>query len=354
MKISVFFSFLLIFSAFFDVFSQKTLSLNSQKVDFVPSFSIENVVDATPRTGNIGRVFVSATQTESISLKGGNAVAIKKLLSQAMPINQTNKVSVSYKILSLKVSEQRLPNGNFSGEMSLRVSFERLGKKDTVSLTETTSATTYLRSDAQMGVEKYQTILIPLFIKSLEYFDKWLTLNGSRHEALVKGIKIILLPETDKNDEDTIYYHTRKITWDDFRGKPTNSRYGAAIFANFAYGATFRVIDGYIVATVQTKTYMVRGMSWVTSGAYSDYALAHEQLHFDIAKLVTERFKKKIVGMKADLVIDLNSMIQYEYLESYREMNRLQNQYDDETNHSLNQPLQGIWERKVKQWLSEK
>ena len=71
---------------------------------------------------------------------------------------------------------------------------------------------------------------------------------------------------------------------------------------------------------------MVRGMSWVIPPAQDAYGLSHEQLHFDITKLVVERFKKKIAAMKADLVIDLNSMIQYEYLESYREMNQLQNQ----------------------------
>jgi hypothetical protein len=193
-----------------------------------------------------------------------------------------------------------------------------------------------------------------LFSKSLEYFDKWLTLNGSKHEALIKGVKIVFLPETDVNDNDTIYHHTRKVTWDDFRGKPTNTRYGAAIFANFAYGASFQVIDGYIVAKISTKTYMVRGMSWVLPTSLNDYALAHEQLHFDIARVVTERFKKKIAAMKADLIIDLNSMIQYEYLESYREMNLLQKQYDAETNHSLYRQGQAEWESKVKKWLSEK
>jgi hypothetical protein len=99
---------------------------------------------------------------------------------------------------------------------------------------------------------------------------------------------------------------------------------------------------------------MVRGMSWALPSSLNDYALAHEQLHFDIAKLVTERFKKKIAAMQADLIIDLNSMIQYEYLESYREMNQLQKQYDLDSNHSLYRQGQADWETKVKKWLSEK
>jgi hypothetical protein len=156
------------------------------------------------------------------------------------------------------------------------------------------------------------------------------------------------------NDNDTIYYQTRKINWNDFKGKPVNTRYGAAIFANFAYKASFQVIDGYILAKVSTKTYMVCGMSWALPNSVNDYALAHEQLHFDIAKFVAERFKKKIATMQADYIIDLNSMIQYGYLESYREMNQLQKQYDNESNHSLNLQSQANWELKVKKWLSEK
>lgn len=338
---------------FFESFGQRMISLSPEKVSFSPSFIINSVVDVRPQRENIGSVFLSATQKESISFKGGIETTIKKFLTQSLP-NKETQLSLRYRILDLKITESKLPNGNFTGQVQLKVAYDRIGKKDTVSLTETTTSTSFLRSDPQMPSGKYETILASLFIKSLEYFDKWLSLNGSKHEALIKGVKIVFLPETDVNDNDTIYHHTRKVMWDDFRGKPTNTRYGAAIFANFAYGASFQVIDGYIVAKVSTKTYMVRGMSWVLPTSLNDYALAHEQLHFDIARVVTERFKKKIAAMQADLIIDLNSMIQYEYLESYREMNLLQKQYDLETNHSLYRQGQAEWEAKIRRWLNEK
>jgi len=334
-------------------FSQKLLILSPEKITFSPSFSIVKVTDARILRENMGQIFVSANQKEPIGFKGGTEAVIKKFLLQSLP-NKENQLLLRYRIIELKITESKLSNGNISGQIQLKVSFDRIGKKDTISLTETTTSTSFLRSDIQMPNAKYESILVSLFIKSLEYFDKWLTLNGSKHEALIKGVKIVFLPENDINDSDTIYYNTRKINWNDFKGKPTNTRYGAAIFANFAYGSSFQVIDGYILAKVSTKTYMVRGMSWVLPNSLNDYALAHEQLHFDIAKLITERFKKKITTMQADLIIDLNSMIQYEYLESYREMNQLQKQYDSESNHSLYRQSQADWELKVKKWLSEK
>jgi hypothetical protein len=352
MKILRFLLFLLCFTNYFNLFSQKLINLNVEKMRFSTDFSIENVRDLRPNKENFGSIFVASNEKQMISLKGGIENATRKTLSQIIP-NHKSQILLSYNILDFKISETRQSNGTISGQLSLKIAFERIGKRDTVRLTETTTSTTFIRSDNQMPAGKYESIVTSLFTKSLEYIDKWLFVNGGKSEALVKGVKIVFLPETTENTGDTICYHSRKVTWEDFKGKPTNSHYGAAIFTNFAYDASFRIIDGYIVATVQTKTYMVRGMSWVTPAAHDAYSLSHEQLHFDITKLVVERFKKKIAAMQADLVIDLNSMIQFEYLESYREMNKLQNQYDYETQHSINRRIQAEWEEKVAKWLKE-
>lgn len=352
MKILQFFLFFLGFCSHFNLFSQKLISLNLEKMRFSTDFSIENVRDLRPNKEIFGNIFVTNNEKQTISLKGGIENATKKILSQIIP-NHNSPISLSYNILEFKITETRQSNSNISGQLSLKIAFERIGKRDTVLLTENTTSTTFIRSESQMPAGKYESIISSLFTKSLEYIDKWLLINGGKSEALVKGVKIIFLPETTENTGDTICYHSRKVTWEDFKGKPTNSHYGAAIFTNFAYFASFRIIDGYIIATIQSKTYMVRGMSWVTSAARDNYSLSHEQLHFDITKLVVERFKKKIAAMQADLVIDLNSMIQYEYLESYREMNKLQNQYDYETQHSINRRTQAEWEEKVTKWLKE-
>ena len=352
MKTLKFLSFLLSFSTYFNLFSQKLINLNVEKMNFSTDFCIKNVRDLRPNKENFGSIFVASNEKQTISLKGGVENATKKMLSQIIP-NNNSPISLSYNILEFKIIETKQANGTISGQLSLKIAFERIGKQDTVLLTENTTSTTFIRSDNQMPAGKYESIITSLFTKSLENIDKWLLINGGKSEALVKGVKIFFLPETTENTGDTICYHSRKVTWEDFKGKPTNSHYGAAIFTNFAYFASFRIIEGYIVATIQTKTYMVRGMSWVTPAAHDAYSLSHEQLHFDITKLVVERFKKKIAAMQADLVIDLNSMIQYEYLESYREMNKLQNQYDYETQHSINRRVQAEWEEKVAKWLKE-
>jgi hypothetical protein len=82
-------------------------------------------------------------------------------------------------------------------------------------------------------------------------------------------------------------------------------------------------------------------------------ALRHEQLHFDITKVVMDRLIEKLRKIEANTMDDLSSMIQYEYLESFREMNKLQQQYDDESRHNLDRVGQAKWEEKVQNWLKE-
>ncbi len=68
-------------------------------------------------------------------------------------------------------------------------------------------------------------------------------------------------------------------------------------------------------------------------------------------QLVVERFKRKLLADHLT-VADYDSEIAYEYLESYREMNRLQQQYDDETNHGLNQAAQQRWNHRIDEELA--
>ena len=354
MKNKYFLFIFLSFYSFFNAFAQNIIILKNEKLAISSvNYQIENVKDGRLQQGNIGSVLTATGQKESITLNGGVKNAVQGFLLKNLP-RQTISTKIQYNIKQLMLSESKNGNGFIAGNISLRVSFERISKKDTVALVEYSAGTTFSRSGGTPSMDNYEVSLRKLLTESMKYFDDWMKLNAGRHQALVKGVKIVFLPDFDKNDADTIYYGTRKVNWDDFRGKPTNSRFGAAIFTSFGYGASFRVSGGLIQANVQTKVYMVRGMSWVTPAAREDYSLAHEQLHFDITYLVVERFRKKIAAMQAETVDDLNSMIQYEYLESYREMNKLQNDYDGESNHSLNQQKQAEWAGKVKKWLEEK
>ena len=78
-------------------------------------------------------------------------------------------------------------------------------------------------------------------------------------------------------------------------------------------------------------------------------ALPTNNCIFNIAKLIVERFKQKA---KQILTVDnYDSELQLLFIEMYREMNRLQREYDDESNHSINVGGQLKWQTQISEEL---
>ena len=333
---------------------QYLIALKDNPIDVKPvGYHIAELRDGRPQKNGIGTIIIPTNDKATITVAGGVKNGLRAFITKNLPRN-TSTTPVLYNFTQLHVHETRNAQGGINGKMTLSVSFERIGKNDTVKLVDSNVFMDYKRSGGSPNMNNYESVLRQLVFQTLQYFTDWMELNNGKHEALAKGIQITLMPDYKLNDNDTIYYETRKINWDDFRGSPSGlNRYGAAIFSNFAYTSSFSVSGGIIRANIETRTYMVRGMSWANESAKSAYALAHEQLHFDITKLVVERFKKKVRAIQAESIDDLNSMIQFEYLESYREMNSLQRAYDGETRHSQDTFKQAEWAEKIRTWLNE-
>lgn len=335
------------------VLAQHSITLRDTRIDIKPvGYHIADIKDGRLQKNGIGTIITSLNEKSPITITGGVKNGIQNFIAKNLA-KDVNTVPILYQVKELTVTESR-KEGAVNGKMTLSVNFERIGKNDTVSLVTSDVFMDYKRSIvASPNMNNLESVLHQLIVQTLDYFTDWMQINNDKHEALSKGVEIFIMPDYKKNDRDTVYYETRKINWDDFRGKPNSMRYGAAIFSNFGYHSSFKVSKGLIQAFVETRTYLVRGMSWANETAKTDYSLAHEQLHFDITKLVVERFKKKVKTMQAESIEDLNSMIQYEYLESYREMNRLQKEYDEESRHSLDTFKQAEWVEKVRVWLDE-
>jgi hypothetical protein len=140
------------------------------------------------------------------------------------------------------------------------------------------------------------------------------------------------------------------MTWGDFKGEmPKSSKYSAQIFNNFEYSAPLILEDGILKIMLQMKVYMLKSSSWTSSTTLSEHSIAHEQLHFDIAKVIVERFKQKA---KRTLTIEnYDSELQLLFIEMYREMNRLQKEYDAESNHSINVVGQAKWQFQISEEL---
>ena len=164
---------------------------------------------------------------------------------------------------------------------------------------------------------------------------------------------VILLRFEEKNEadsplSDTVFYApNRKLQWADFQAKPSPAGPSAAVtYTSFAYDGNSRLVNDTLQITLRLQVFFIKSASWVRPNARNNYALAHEQLHFDITRLVVERFKQKLrqTALNRD---DYDSIIQYQYLQSFREMNRLQYRFDQETDHGLNAAAQVRWRDKI-------
>ena len=91
--------------------------------------------------------------------------------------------------------------------------------------------------------------------------------------------------------------------------------------------------------------------SW-TKDPENKALLEHEQLHFDITELFTRKLRKQLSELKDPCGKD-SGKIQTIYDRNFEEMNKYQQRYDQETEHSVKELVQKGWEEKVKRELAQ-
>lgn len=138
----------------------------------------------------------------------------------------------------------------------------------------------------------------------------------------------------------------RKLTWSDFKARPVAGATNAALTSsninfNFSYGT-----KGF---TYSISCNFDKNKSWVR--VKTDYILAHEQAHFDIAEIHARKLNMRLSQYKYNektVGTDLDKI----YNEVMKEQHQLQLLYDKETNHSLNSKKQKEWLKKISDLLA--
>ncbi len=336
---------------FFGFAQNQNLTLKSQRLAVTShEFYIVSIEDARKQTANIGRVY-DGRQMTNLVLDGGTTVAIQRFLDKNFNDKNTDTLTPIYLIVKeLKVSERLSGVYGVAGEISMNVAFETYRDGQRVALTSGNATSTYTRSTDNFAL--IDQLLRTALENELKGFVKWFK-DSAKSDKLAKRVQLIFDEDTAKVEVgDTVYYNKkRKLNWKDFKGGiPFGSRWAAQVFTSFGFESRARVNNRVVELRVRTFVWLDKTMSWVRPDAKNNYTLAHEQLHFDITKVVVERFKRKLASM-IFMVEDFSSEIQYQYLEYYRQLNDLQTQYDGETNHGLNTDDQARWIEKVRKEL---
>ncbi|GAB3708031.1 hypothetical protein GCM10027592_42740 [Spirosoma flavus] len=347
---NVFFS--LLFVGLLSVTSQiDPIRLRSENLPFTPrEFYIATVTDQRSERGPVARMALELNKpVQSVDLEKGLAGSFQQFVNQSL--RQTKSLRpVAMRVKQCRISESAAGN-RVTGEFTLVLAFELLGKDDTGAETSThlmdyQGGTKYTRPLNQTAV--IESSIRQTLGASLRRFNEYMNRESGRNEKLAKKLQVNFIDDTRITDDDTVQYNPdRKLTWADFKGEARkSSHYAAEVFTSFSYEGKSVVKNGVIILNLNAKAYMLKNSSWGRADAKNAYALNHEQRHFDITKIILERFKKKLNPDSLTLE-DYNSIAQYQFIESYRELNRMQTQYDDETNHSLNQAAQERWNQKI-------
>jgi hypothetical protein len=280
---------------------------------------------------------------QPVDLKGGGGNALRQFIRQGLRRNTALR-PVVVRLKEIKVLEAAGANGRVNGQVTVNMVFDIKNEGKTVRSVAYKGGARYSRLAKQLTV--VEPTLRQSLTDGLKFLNTWMERNADFQEELAQRLKITFKDFVHRADPDTLFYDPKTpLTWDDFRAQPRTSRFSAAVFPSFAYEGESKTSNGVVNIIITVKVFVVRDASWVKAGRDA-YGLNHEQRHFDIVKLVAERFKQKITPENLT-VADYNSIIQNQFLDSWREMTRMQEQYDSETGHGLNQLAQADWNQRI-------
>src|SRR5690606_22198671 len=150
--------------------------------------------------------------------------------------------------------------------------------------------------------------------------------------------------------KDYLYYDKSKpLLIADFKGKPRQSSQGvASTNSGILMEMKSETDHDKMLVIVDLSVYFDQRKSWMKKEGRNPKVLAHEQVHMDItaihACLLAQKLKQiKLHPNKAF------AQLKTAYQKQMKELNEMQNQYDHETRHGIDEQQQAKWEKFIHQ-----
>ncbi|MVN23256.1 hypothetical protein [Mucilaginibacter arboris] len=330
--------------------------LTPQKLITIPKeFYIAQITDERPEQKAVAWIYPAAinlkqkTGLQAVDLKGGGLAAIQDFIWQSLPSDKKLRPVLMH-IKECRVTESLSAQNRVEGKVALSLSFDLLAGEGSIFLTNYRIDSKYTRPDNQINVPA--SMLSSSLNAALKYFNTWMDSQANNNPKLAREVKVTFKEYQQKQEGDTIYYAVnRPLRWDDFQDKPRGSKYAASVFPSFGFEEKTEIANGVISIKLEMKTFVPKSGCWVKDFSRDDYTLNHEQRHFDIVKIIEQRFEQKIRATPLS-VLNYEGIINYQFYNYFGEMNHLQDQYDDETRHGLNTGEQERWNQRIDQELT--
>ncbi|WP_460679317.1 hypothetical protein [Mucilaginibacter koreensis] len=281
--------------------------------------------------------------TEKADVQGGALHALRNFIQHNVS-NGNNLRQVVIGIKQLKISETLTPDKKVSGKITLELSFGLKHTDDTVSLVTYKGGMQYMRPVGNRQV--IEPSLRRSLVSALTWFNIWMSKQVDHNPLLATAVKL-KFRDCNNNTADTIYYNiNRPLNWDDFKDKARSSRYTAEVFPGFGFDEDIKVERSTIYIDVALKVYIPKSACWVKPDYRTDEVLSHEQRHFDIVKIISERYKQQLLHTPLP-VENYDGALHALYFDYMHEMNVMQDAYDGETRHGQDTFAQAQWNRKI-------
>lgn len=177
--------------------------------------------------------------------------------------------------------------------------------------------------------------------------DQWSSCH--RVEAIMCKV-----PDYKVHEKQIEWSKDRKLTWNDFKGKPINRpNFTTGAESNCGFGFQSNAVRVFGKVKMKVVNTFDCNSSWVLpENKKSNELLEHEQLHFDLSQIYARQLRKKLADSKLNLFnfTKESNKIFDDIFFLYKER---QNLYDTETNHGINNSAQKKWKKNIETELNE-
>lgn len=136
-----------------------------------------------------------------------------------------------------------------------------------------------------------------------------------------------------------------KLKWEDFKGKIPDEENRSYLKAASAFQLTPVRVEKNNVLSYNIRIVFERYEAWTMDT--SNYLLAHEQLHFDIAELYARKLRKAIQDVPKTNWNPTEEVFNTIIQKLYLEFANMQAEYDKQTIHGIIAESQIKWEKKI-------
>jgi hypothetical protein len=334
--------------------SSQPIALQHQPVAIVPTqYYLQKVIDSRADQSAVAWLIEvtpdhKKTIQTAVDLQSGVATAVHTFFEETVATNtQLRPITVRIKDFHISESASAIP-GNVDGHLSIDFAydFKPLNNPETIQILTYKSGSHYTRPVNNTAV--IEPALRQALSNAAKYLNNWMDKEAYTNPKLASAFKVTFKDYNQPN-ADTVYYSkNRPLTFDDFKAPDPHlpSKYGGQVLPLFAYDEQITVLHSVINVDMRIKVWLAQSDCWVRPGSRSDYTLNHEQRHFDIVKIIAEQFKQR-VKQEPLCMPYFDGTINAIYLDELHEMNVMQDAYDNETQHGLNQYAQQQWNERI-------